>query len=107
MDERLENQVKEILERCDTHRREVRDSLADGAKKFALQDARIGSLEIRHTELSDVIREMTTELKEMVKCLNSIKLDLATGRPSWLLAIIITGLFSAMVGMAVYIVKII
>ncbi len=99
-----EQDIKEMIERCDQHRKEIAERLATGSRNFTEINGRINNLEVRHSELADAIREMTDELKQMVTTLTDIRLDMATGRPSWAILALITTLFSTCVGLSVYVV---
>ncbi len=99
-----EQELKDFKAACDAHRKEISEKLSAGSQKFTEVFGRLGQLEARHGEFLAALADINRDLKKMVQTLTELRLDIAAGRPSWAIMIIITTLFSASVGLITYVI---
>ncbi len=101
----LADVVKEIKENCKEHSTEINKRLQHGSEKFIVIDGEVAALQRWQKLQNGTLQQLAVKLELNNNMLQEMKLDLATGKPSWALVIFITLLSNITVALAVYVIK--
>ncbi len=97
--------VKEIKDNCKEHTQELNKRLQQGAEKFIVIDGEVAALQRWQKLQNGTLQQLAVKLELNNSMLQELKLDLATGKPSWALVVFITLLSNITVALAVYVIK--
>ncbi len=97
--------LKEIRDNCKEHTTELNKRLHHGAERFIVIEQDITALQRWQKLQNGTLKELSVEVKLNNVMLQEMKLELATGKPSWALVVFITLLSNITVALAVFILK--
>jgi hypothetical protein len=101
----LTEELKEIKDNCKEHTTELNKRLQHGSEKFIVIDGEVAALQRWQKLQNGTLQQLAVKIELNNTMLQEMKLDLATGKPSWALVVFITLLSNITVALAVFILK--